>query len=65
MKRTGIIIQNEKSKSYTAIIKEYPGIMAQADDIESVKAKLEKAFSNFMEYIRKKGTKIDFQEDGI
>lgn len=50
---TGILIKSKDGKGYTAIVAEYPGVIAEADTKEEAKKILEKNLRLVLEYKRK------------
>ena len=60
MKLMGIITDDKKTGYFTAFVKQYPKVLAQARTIDEVKLKLDKAWDNFTEYARHR--EIDYAE---
>lgn len=50
---TGILIKSESGRGYTAIVAEYPGVIAEAETKEEAKKILEKNLQLVLEYKRK------------
>lgn len=50
---TGILIKSESGRGYTAIVAEYPGVIAEAETKEEAKQILGKNLQLVLEYKRK------------
>lgn len=53
MKLDAIIIKDNASDTYTGFIKDYPGVCAQASNIDDLKAKLDKYMKIWFDYASK------------
>lgn len=62
MKIKGVVIKDEETGKFTAFIRQFPGICAQADSTKEAEVKLQAYYKAFIERMRNQEVDIEDEE---